>query len=181
MPSPIAHFAAGYTLYRILRERLPRLTETLPAFFLFAAASVLSVLPDIDCVAGVVSGDFARFHNNITHSFAAGVAVALLVAGLAALPKREGTAVAWFVFVLAFYSLHVVMDYFTAGRGVMAFWPLLANRFESPVCIFRGVKWASGVWSIEHLWTFLNELLFVCALVLLTFLIGRRHRTITSR
>ena len=176
MPSPIAHVAAGYVAYRILRNRLPILAKTLPVFVLFAAVVVLSLLPDCDCVVGIVAGDFARCHNNITHSFAAGIAVAVLVAMGMALAKGREAIQAWFLFGFALYGLHVAMDYLTVGRGVMALWPFLPDRFESPVCLFRGVKWSWGLWSIEHLWTLLNESLFVGVLVLLASLMRRRRR-----
>jgi inner membrane protein len=177
MPSPIAHVAAGYAVYRIFRKALPVLENTQPASLLVAAAAVLSLLPDLDSVVGVAAHDFGRFHNNITHSFTFGIVVALLVAMVVALKRGKGIGMAWFMFAFACYSLHVVMDFFTAGRGVMALWPFLSNRFESPICFFRGVKWATGVWSGQHLWTILNELLFVGVLALVMVLIGRCRRT----
>jgi membrane-bound metal-dependent hydrolase YbcI (DUF457 family) len=47
---------------------------------------------------------------------------------------KRGDFVLWFVVLLASYEMHVIMDYFTVGgRGVMLFWPLTLQRFESPV------------------------------------------------
>ncbi|MEI6219216.1 MAG: metal-dependent hydrolase [bacterium] len=177
MPSPIAHVAAGYAVYRIFRKALPVLEKAQPAFVLVAAAAVLSLLPDLDAVVGVAAHDFGRFHNNITHSFTFGIVVALLTAMVVTSTKGKGIGMAWFLFVSACYSLHVVMDFFTAGRGVMALWPFLSNRFESPICFFRGVKWATGVWSSQHLWTILNELLFVGVVALVMVLVERCRRT----
>ena len=161
---------------RIFRKALPALQNTRSALFLVAAASILSLLPDLDCVAGVVAGEFGRFHNNITHSFGIGISVALVAAAVAALAKGTRAGTAWFLFAFACYGLHVVMDYFTEGRGVMALWPFLSDRLTSPVCLFRGVKWAMGIWNVEHLWTFLNELLFVGIVTLGIVLAGRRRQ-----
>ena len=47
----------------------------------------------------------------------------------------------------------------------MLFWPLSSHRFSSPLLLFYGVRWSDGLFSIHHLSTVLNELLF--ALVLL--------------
>lgn len=162
---------------RIFRCALPVLQNALPALLLVVAAAVLSLLPDLDCVVGVAAGDFGRFHNNITHSFAFGAVVSLLVAVVLVSAVGKGTGPAWFLFAFTCYGLHVVMDYFTAGRGVMALWPFMSDRFGSPVCLFKGVKWATGLWSSQHLLTILNELLFVAALILLMVIIGRCRRT----
>ena len=162
---------------RIFRRALPVLQNARPALFLVVAASILSLLPDLDSIVGVASGDFGRFHNNITHSFAFGAMVALLVATLMVFVEGKRAGVAWFLFAFVCYSLHVVMDYFTAGRGVMALWPFLPDRFGSPVCLFRGVKWATGLWSSQHLLTIMNELIFVAALALAMAVIVRFRRT----
>ena len=43
-------------------------------------------------------------------------------------PEAYGTLA--FALTLACYESHVVMDYFTVGRGVMALWPWTPERFS---------------------------------------------------
>ncbi len=140
---------------------------TLVAFF--------SLLPDIDSVAGVISGHFGRFHNNLTHSLMFGVAVALVVAGLACAFDRPRVR-AWFLLALACCWTHVVLDFFTIGRGVMVFWPFTPRRFESPVKFFYGLHWADKLNSIHHLWTFLNEAAFTCVMLGIIWVIRNSGR-----
>jgi membrane-bound metal-dependent hydrolase YbcI (DUF457 family) len=49
----------------------------LPSGLLLAAVGA-SILPDMDALPGILFNDFSRFHNNLTHSFMAGLIVALL-------------------------------------------------------------------------------------------------------
>jgi inner membrane protein len=169
MPSPLAHMAAGYVIYRLSRPSQPRAIETsfgsISAALLLVAA--ISVLPDVDSVVGIVSGDFGRFHNNVTHSLLAGLVVASGVGFLAA-RKRWSRFWLWFVVALVGYELHVVMDALTVGRGVMIFWPLSTERFLSPIPLFYGLHWSDGFLSWRHLVTLVSEAAFAAILILLT-------------
>jgi inner membrane protein len=165
MPSPIAHLAVGYALYRLFRRREPEptLKPIGPVPGLLAVTAAFSILPDIDSVVGLLAGNFGRFHNNATHSLFVGVAFSL---GFAALmwvlggkSRREQFAY-WFGVAVVSYSLHIIMDAATISRGVMAFWPLTSERFLAPVTIFYGLHWSDGWVSIRHLWTFLTESAF---------------------
>jgi hypothetical protein len=70
MPSPLAHLAAGYTIYRLSRrhEPQPSLGRVGPLPGLLAVTAAFSLLPDIDSAVGLLLRDFGRFHNNATHS-----------------------------------------------------------------------------------------------------------------
>ena len=118
-----------------------------------------SLLPDLDSVLGVFAQDFGRFHNNLSHSLIFGIAVSLLLAGLFSWLEK-GRFVFWFSLLLLSYELHVVMDFLTYGRGVMAFWPFTAERFISPVLLFFGLHWSEGFFSFSHIITLVTELLF---------------------
>jgi len=167
MPSPLAHTMMGYVIYRIYRPRTPELASKRlgPIPLLLLLTTSLSMLPDLDSVAGVLMGDFGRFHNNMTHSLLIGLVVALGVGFIGWLKPHYGFF-RWFTITLLCYDLHVMMDFFTVGRGVMAFWPLLSDRFLSPVIIFYGLHWSDGVFSIRHLWTLLSESALVLPLAL---------------
>lgn len=176
MPSPIAHTAMGYLIYRLSRHRLPEQTRKKigPLPLLMAVAMGVSLLPDLDSIAGILAGDFGRYHNNGTHSLLVGLAVSLLVAGVLWFVKRYDF-VLWFVVLLASYEMHVIMDYFTVGgRGVMLFWPLTLQRFESPVKLFFGVRWSESPLDPVHLVTLANELVFLFLVVLFAHLWERK-------
>lgn len=167
MPSPLAHLTAGYVLFRLSRAHWPdrELPHLGPVPGLLAVTAGVSLLPDLDSLAGVLAGDFGRFHNNLTHSLFVGAAVALLLA-FALRVVRGGGFGFWFGIILAAYELHVLMDWTTYGRGVMAWWPLTAERFQAPVFVFYGLHWSQGWLSLRHLWTLATELVFVAVMLL---------------
>ena len=175
MPSPIAHLTAGYVLYALSRTHQPQpaLARIGPVPGLLAITAGLSLLPDLDSVVGVLAGDFGRFHNNLTHSLLVGAAVALLF-GAVMRAVRGGGFWFWFGVALAAYELHVLMDWTTYGRGVMALWPLTSARFQAPVFLFYGLHWSQGWLSVRHLWTLATELAFAAASLLALRRFNRR-------
>ncbi len=126
----------------------------------------LSLIPDIDSVFGILVGDLRQFHNNLIHSLIMGCVVALNIGAVAFLKQRAGF-VTWFLFSLLCYDLHLIMDYFTVGRGVMLVWPFSSSRFSSPVTLFYGVRWSDGWISLRHLWTIGTELIFILVMMIL--------------
>lgn len=132
---------------------------------LLALVIGLSLLPDVDSVLGLITGDFGRYHNNLTHSLFLGLFIAGIIGVIAAITRRYRFADG-FLLTLAGYSLHVVMDFFTYGRGVMALWPLSSERFASPIPIFYGLHWSQGVVSPRHLVTVATEMVFVLLVIL---------------
>ncbi|HUM69857.1 MAG TPA: metal-dependent hydrolase, partial [Chloroflexota bacterium] len=145
----------------------------LPGLLLVTAG--FSLLPDVDSVVGLLSGDFGRFHNNATHSLFVGTAVSLLFG--AGMKWRRGRGFRfWSVVALACYSLHILMDAATWGRGVMALWPFTQNRFHFPFILFYGLHWSQGWLSARHLWTLLTETLFVVLVVAVLSFLGVRAK-----
>jgi len=175
MPSPIAHTTTGYIIHKIYQAQRPEQSwwrlGPLPVLLIVTAG--LSLLPDIDSVAGFLLGDFGRYHNSGSHSLFVGLAVALAIGGLVWWIKRSGF-VDWFVLAVLCYQFHIVLDFFTVGRGVMLFWPVSPARFESPVKLFYGLHWSDGVVSVNHIWTLLSELGFAALAVLTMHFLGRR-------
>ena len=166
MPSPIAHATVGYLIYEVVRSRWPQLElrQVGPIPGLLAVTTGLSLLPDADSAVGLLAGDFARFHNNATHSLLVGLGVALVVAGLLRW-LRLGPIGPWFALTLLCYELHIVMDAFTIGRGVMLVWPLSGARYLAPVMLFYGFHWSQGLLSLRHVWTLLSELAFMVTMI----------------
>jgi membrane-bound metal-dependent hydrolase YbcI (DUF457 family) len=166
MPSPIAHLAAGYATYYLSRSRTPQMkVETLgplPTPLLVAAG--FSMLPDVDSLAGLLLGNFGRFHNNATHSLIVGLGAALIFGGIMWIRERTGFGY-WVMLALLSYETHILMDSATISRGVMAFWPISAERYLLPFRLFYGFHWSDGLLSIRHIWTFLTEGVFAAVLI----------------
>lgn len=177
MPSPVLHSALGGWLFRKLGPTPSRFpswsTLVLLGVFVF-----LSLLPDLDAVPGFLTRDLGRYHNHGTHSILVGTALAVLVGGIVGAIRGRSAGQRWFLIVFLSYVLHVLMDYFTCGRGVMLFWPLTARRFQSPVLLFYGLQWGAGLWSREHLWTLGSELLWIGSFCLFAAALRRRRKAV---
>jgi membrane-bound metal-dependent hydrolase YbcI (DUF457 family) len=178
MPSPLAHLTAGYAVYVFSRRRLPTpepdLAGRVP--FLLVVTSGFSLLPDVDGVVGLLAGDFGRYHNQMTHSLLVGIGAALAFGAL--MQARRGSGFwFWFIVSLAAYELHVVMDWATVGRGVMAWWPLTSERFQAPVPLFYGFHWSQGWLSVRHIWTVVTELALAVPVVVLLRAVAARRAT----
>jgi membrane-bound metal-dependent hydrolase YbcI (DUF457 family) len=172
MPSPIAHLTAAYVAYRVAAHYAAKSEWTERATtLLLPAAATISLLPDFDSVAGLLSGDFGRYHNQGSHS--------LLVAGLFALgfaslmARRWPGFRVWLLLAFGCYGTHIVMDAATIGRGVMAFWPVSDDRFRLPFRLFYGLHWSQGWLSWRHVVTVLTESGFAAAVLLLCLAWGR--------
>lgn len=76
----------------------------------------LSLLPDVDSLAGFLLQDFGRYNSGLSHRLFAGLVVALLIGGLAWSAKRSGFA-GRFAAALVCYELHIILDFVTVGRG----------------------------------------------------------------
>jgi membrane-bound metal-dependent hydrolase YbcI (DUF457 family) len=179
MPSPILHTTMGYVVYKIVEpdSSKSKLGKLWGVPILLLISIVASMLPDLDSVFGVLAGNFGRYHNNATHSFFVGLLVSILFAGgISVLFK---TLPFWTIFLVTLlsYQAHIVFDYFTVSRGVMAFWPFSHERFVSPISLFYGFHWSDGLFSIRHLWTFLTESVQALILVLMVnHLTSRKFR-----
>jgi inner membrane protein len=168
MPSPIAHITAGYALYRICRSR-PLQDRPLGVDGSIQSLAVIvgfSLLPDLDAIPGLLTGDLDRFHNNLTHSIVAGLIAALTIGIIVWLRNRSGF-VRWFSLALISYQLHILMDFFTRGRGVMLLWPFTEERYEPAIKLFYGLHRSGGWLSIDHVWMLFNELTFAAMVLLI--------------
>lgn len=157
MPSPLAHSAAGFAVYNMLRPSEKADSELLRVSILF------SVLPDLDSLVGLLGRDFYRFHNNISHS----LGFALAAGSVAGLVWGWGKGLFWRWFSAGFlaYAFHLGLDYWSTRRGIILLWPFSKRRFISPTKLFYGFQWGRGLWSKTHIWTMLTELLFGLALI----------------
>jgi membrane-bound metal-dependent hydrolase YbcI (DUF457 family) len=154
MPSPIAHVSAGYVLWRLFGAHSRCVADA--GWVGVLAFAGLSLAPDMDSVLGVLSNDFGRYHNNISHSLLGALPVGALVYAFLKLTRLAPT-VPWARAAMVCYVVHVGMDYFTHGRGVMALWPITSERFIAPVLLFYGLHWSAGWVSSAHVVTFVTE------------------------
>jgi membrane-bound metal-dependent hydrolase YbcI (DUF457 family) len=177
MPSPFAHIATGYIIYRSVKDKLPQEKGrmwVLPTQL--AVLAGLSILPDIDTLPGLIYGDMHGFHNNYTHSLLTGLVVTLVLAALLARYFKT-SFISWFLAGLASYELHVVMDFFTSERGVKLLWPIYPERIIAPVKLFVGFQWGLGLFNLGHIWTFFTEVVFfIVLLFILNLLQKSRHK-----
>jgi len=177
MPSPIMHAAMGYVVYKAFepdstRSRFGKIGR-IPILLVISLAA--SLLPDLDSVYGILAGDFGRYHNNATHSLIVGLLVALLFTGGVSVLFKKFEFWTIFLVILVSYQAHIIMDFFTISRGVMALWPLSLERFVSPISLFYGFHWSDGLFSIRHLWTFLSESIKAVILILtINYLTSRK-------
>jgi membrane-bound metal-dependent hydrolase YbcI (DUF457 family) len=174
MPSPLAHLGMGYALYRLGKSKLPGQREPvwkMPLRPLIVMG--LSMVPDLDIILAIVFRNMEKYHNSFTHSLYLAIPVALLATILAYWVYRS-SFLPWFLIGVVSYDLHVIMDFFTAERGVLMFWPFSPDRFASPVKLFYGLQWGLGWFSPWHLWTLLTESVFVIVLMLAVGFLEKR-------
>jgi membrane-bound metal-dependent hydrolase YbcI (DUF457 family) len=158
VPSPLAHLAAGAGIAALAtRAGDPRRGSV------FAAAMAISLLPDLDVLPGLVFGDLSAWHNQASH----GLVVASAMAGLAAVALKtrfRDRSWRWAAAVAgAGLGMHLLMDWFSYGRGLMLFWPFSEARYSAPLTIFYGVRHSEGLASVHHLATLANELAWIAA------------------
>lgn len=182
MPSPIAHAAAGYAIYRlyVAGKRSKHFVQIGSLAGLITLTLLLSWLPDFDIIPGILLGDFDLYHNSITNSLVLGLVIASVVALLVRVwvPSQS---VFWLVLVLMSYEIHVIMDYLGAESGVLLFWPLTSERFAPPIKLFYGFHHSDGWISIRHLWTFATEIVFASVVYIAVQLVSRNRRSLKAK
>lgn len=173
MPSPIAH-AGVYLLLRhaaptgVLRQRPRWRRLAFVGLCLFAL-----VAPDFDFIVSAMLADNARAeHGLFMHSFVAALVFAPLW-GAAARWLIGGPWLRMAAIGLAAYASHIVMDYFTRGRGVALFWPVYPERLSGPP-LFYGIRHSELGAIGAHAITLTTELLFVGLLWLVSCWWSRR-------
>jgi len=169
MPSPVAHLSMGVALWVCLRDRLQNIKTKLPfgnlvllALFLF-----FSMMPDLDAVLGILMGDMGAYHNQGSHSLLTALVASVLIMEVLRRRFKTGTRLQWALVVALPVYMHIFMDVFTHGRGIMLLWPITSYRFPAPFEFFGGLSWSEGLWYRGHLLTAAEELRFALVLALL--------------
>jgi hypothetical protein len=176
-PSPIAHSAMGYFIFRLFRVRKPDWLKKskYPNLTFFLIVVGLSMLPDIDMIPALLTGDMLGWHNHWTHSLIVGLGVALGIGAIGWWKDRNFGF--WFLVSLVSYEMHIIMDLFTYGdRGSIIWWPITSERYVGTVNLFFGVRWSQGLFALIHLLTLFSELVFAFAIVALGNLVEKWRR-----
>lgn len=147
MPSPVAHALAGAALYAALAPGTGPRRDWRP----WALAAFAGMAADLDFLPGLLVGQPSRYHHWATHSLAAAVVFALLVAPLAA--RAVGSTGRCAALLLAAYGSHLVLDWLTVDstvpRGIPILWPVSTAVFQAPVPLFtdihHGASWEKFV------------------------------------
>ncbi len=166
MPSPIAHISAAWVISSFFRNHVAKVTRAFSdrRMLLFLVCVFFSLLPDVDAVPGVLSGEMGRFHNQWTHSILWAFVLSAVIAFIARC-RRKGGFGDWFTLIFSCYGIHILMDYFTYGRGVRLFWPFTATRYKFNPPFFGGFHWSEGLFSRSHITTAVEEISFGAILI----------------
>jgi membrane-bound metal-dependent hydrolase YbcI (DUF457 family) len=98
-----------------------------------------------------------------------GLFMAIAMGSIVWLKNRSGF-IRGFSLVLITYQLHVLMDFFTRGRGAMLLWPFSEERYEPAIKLFYGLQRSKGWLTIDHVWMLFNELTFAGMVILILYL-----------
>lgn len=121
MPLPLGHLAIGLATHELSSNR-----SAFSRWKLFAAILVLSNLPDIDVVFGLLlQWNGSAFHRGPTHSLLFAGAMGLLASCAAKFWSRLPQLGFWSCFALVLS--HVAADALLSTSAVSFFWPLETN------------------------------------------------------
>lgn len=171
MASPVGHYLLGLTVTQALarNER-----ERKQGVILAAVAT----LPDLDVIAGLLSGYLWRYHHGMSHSLGMGAILAIAV--LAVLLWRKSDRPYYLALsVFLVYDSHVVLDYTSLDTsrfpGVPLLWPLLSERFVSPWTLLPYTLTIGPVISIHNIVIVMRELFLFIPLVALVHTLRTRR------
>ncbi|MEO1583726.1 MAG: metal-dependent hydrolase [Planctomycetota bacterium] len=179
MPAPLAHGAVAFLGVPLVGQRPaaePRLrTLLVVALVVFACGA-----PDLDLIVGLLLiGDPFTHHGAFSHSLlAAPVFGGVFACLLRWLRPTVTLGRAWAVGA-GLYAVHVCMDALIYDtRGAALLWPILSDRFASPIVLFVGVEYGQWWrWDL-HMLTLANEAAFAVVMWWLSVEWRRRRRSI---
>ncbi len=191
MPSPLAHSSLLLAAVPPLRDHFDTLTPARRRLLLLWLACAL-LAPDLDLLLGLLTGHGLRpLHGGPTHSLVLAPVFGLLWA----CAGRAITRDAWryrnlALLAAAAYASHIVMDFFTPGRGVGLLWPLPlgdqtwlnvnAHRFGSPIPLFVGVEHSNWKDLGHHARTLATELAFATLMLGIGHVLRRKRPSTPS-
>lgn len=149
MPSPIAHSATAYCLYKLTplsqRSTLLGRHRCLDLAYIIFIGNVA----DIDFIPQLFLD--GKFHRGPSHSLSLALLVSLgfaIIGYFFNKPKVRQL----FLITLCIYTSHLFLDYWTAGGvGMQLFWPFTDSYFMSSVSFFPSVRHSKGLFYTGHI------------------------------
>lgn len=176
MPSPLTHLAAGAAI-AFLYQQVKGLRGILASWKLWLVCLFFSMAPDLDAAIGIMMNNMPDYHNQASHSLVFGLIVSTMLLPITRrLLSNWRIGRVWWLSV-GCYSLHLVLDWMTYGRGIKLLWPFFQERFQAPFELFHGVRWSEGVVSASHIDTVVNE----CVVLLVAAGLYAAGRLIAAR
>lgn len=119
---PVTHIASGVIVGRVIKSKFP-----LRGIMILSIIS--AVIPDIDNLVGLLSPElYLIHHRGITHSFAGGVLVALIISLLFRLFSPGQNLKRVFIISYSIILLHIFLDLITS-YGTQIFYPFSRTRY----------------------------------------------------
>jgi hypothetical protein len=121
MPLPLGHIAIGLAAHEVVSTR-----SAFSRWKLFAAIVVLSNLPDIDVILGLLfHWNGSAFHRGPTHSLLFALVIGIFASRASSIWARLPRLGFWTCFSLVLS--HVAADALLSTSAVSFFWPLETN------------------------------------------------------
>lgn len=162
MPSPIAHSISGYVIAKLLPLESAKSSQAKKWGGKIWYSVFVANAPDLDFIPQIVTG--VAYHRGLTHSLIFMLGFSAIAAAIASYVwKISYRQILWFTLIL--YGSHLLLDFFTEGRGIQFFAPLSNAFFRSPVYIFPGTHYSRGLWHYSHLLPIGFELIYSALLL----------------
>lgn len=171
MPSPYAHAIAGIAIstpYLNSKIRAMQHKEDIVTLIVF------SLLPDLDALPGLLVGNMSLYHNQFTHSPLFAIIVFLIYSGIRRMIPPSRSLIHTLKLSAGAYGLHLIMDVFTHGRGLMLSWPFSDERYSPPFVLFYGFRHSEPLLSTSHIITFVTESLTMLPVLALVWFMQKR-------
>jgi inner membrane protein len=137
--TPIGHSLAGITALAVGPRR-----HAMPLFLL---AVVMANAPDLDFLPGLLVGQPALYHQDVTHSL--GFAAAAALVGALVVRRLDIPFAAGYRVGLIAYASHLALDLLGPDSrppfGIPLLWPLSQAHVLSPVTVLPGVGHAARI------------------------------------
>lgn len=150
MPSPIAHSVSGYLVSKLWSQKgnlkFFRTTRNYP-WLLYVV--FVSNAPDLDFILQFFLNE--KIHRSFTHSVTATLGVSCFAGLIGFIFCKSHWKQLWLI-TLIMYSLHLVLDAFTAGGlGMKLLWPFTENYYRFPFSLFPPVHHSRGLLDLSHI------------------------------
>lgn len=178
MPSPVGHALAGFCGFALIRGQVAPVRVSRALFLSF----LISQLPDLDILPGLLVENPSLYHHKGTHSLVAALIVGLLIGALA--NRWKLSAATWAIWGGGLYLCQVFLDMLvddpSPPLGVQLLWPFSEQYYIAPFTPFERFDYGhptldfiGAVMSSHNLGTALREVVLMAPFVGLAWYLGR--------